>query len=320
MKRFLAALLLALSLGAGAQNPDAYSFALIGDTPYSRFERLHLPALLQEIAASGAAFIVHAGDIKDGGTPCDDALFQDRRALFDEQPLPFVLTPGDNEWADCGRKSAGGFDPLERLSWLRRHFYPPGQSLGRLAMAVQSQAEDPAFPAYRENLRWQRGPVLFLTLNLPGGDNHRGSRHHPRAEYLARGAANRAWLAEGFRRAGEARLGAVVVIFQANPDFEEHAERPPESRPDNGYRDFLDQLLAETLAFPGEVVAVHGDSHTHRIDHPLRDPATGEPLVRFTRVETYGYPFMGWVRARVAPGARPLLRFESRPYAPAETP
>jgi hypothetical protein len=319
MKRLLATfLLLTLPLVPHAEAPEAYTFAIIGDTPYSRFERQHLPAVMEQIAASGAAFIVHIGDFKGGDAPCNDALFQDRLTLFDDQPLPFVLTPGDNEWTDCAHKGAGGFDPVERLGWLRRHFYPQGQSLGRLAMAVSSQADDPAFPAYRENLSWQRGPVLFLTLNLPGGDNYRGSRQHPRAEYLDRLAANRAWLGEGFRRAREAGLGAVVVAFQADPGFEDYAASPPESRPDNGYRDFLDQLLAETLAFPGEVVAVHGDSHTHRIDHPLRDPARGEPLLNFTRVESYGYPFMGWVRARVEAGRRPLLRFESHPYAPTQ--
>jgi len=317
MRRLIAALLLvALAAAARAQAPDGYSFAIIGDTPYSRFERQHLPEVLEHIAASGAAFILHVGDFKSGSEPCDDALFQDRLSLFNDQPLPFVLTPGDNEWTDCRRKAAGGHDPLERLGWLRRHFFPPGQSLGRLAMAVTSQADDPAFPAYRENLRWQRSPVLFLTLNLPGGDNFRGSRQHPRAEYLDRLAANRAWLAEGFRRAREAGMGAIVVAFQANPGFEDYAAR----RPDDGYREFLDQLLAETENFPGEVVAVHGDSHTQRIDHPLRNPATGEPLANFTRVESYGYPFMGWVRARVAPDRRPLLRFEARSYAPAASP
>lgn len=313
-QRLLATVFLAiLSLSAHAQAPEAFSFALIGDTPYSRDERQHLPALLAQIADSGAAFIIHAGDIKSGGDSCSDAVLEDRLGLFDDQPLPFVLTPGDNEWTDCSRPAAGGFDPLERLGWLRRHFYPPGQSLGRQAMPVANQAEAPGFPAYRENLRWQRGPVLFLTLNVPGGDNHRGSRQHPRAEYLERQAANAAWLAAGFRRAREGGLAAVVVAFQANPGFEDYAE----SRPDNGYRDLLDQLLAEARAFPGQVVAVHGDSHTHRIDHPLRDPASGEPLANFTRVETYGYPFLGWVRVRVSPDLQPLLRFESRPYAAA---
>ena len=315
LRRLAACLALCLALPANAE-PDPYSFAIIGDTPYSRFERQHLPAMLEQIAASGAAFVVHVGDFKAGNAPCDDATFQDRLVLFDEQPLPFILTPGDNEWTDCASRSAGGYDPVERLGWLRRHFYRPGQSLGRLAMPVSSQADDPAFAAYRENLRWRRDPVMFLTLNLPGSDNHRGSRKHPRPEYLDRLAANRAWLAEGFRLAREARLSAIVVSFQADPGFEDYAASAPESRPDNGYRDFLDQLLAETLAFPGAVIAVHGDSHTHRVDHPLRDPATGEPLMNFTRVESYGYPFMGWVRARVEPDRRPLLRFESHSFAP----
>lgn len=316
----LLALVLVLPLAPRAAEPEAFSFALIGDTPYSAFERRHLPALLAQIADSSAAFIIHAGDIKAGDDSCGNAVLLDRLALFDDQPLPFVLAPGDNEWTDCARPAAGGFDPLERLGWLRRHFYPPSQSLGRQTMAVASQAEAPGFPAYRENLRWARGPVLFLTLNVPGSNNNRGARHHPNPEYLERQAANRAWLAEGFRRAREGGFAALVLTFQANPGFEEHADSRPEGRPDSGYRELLDQLLAETQAFPGQVVAVHGDSHVHRIDQPLRDPASGEPLANFTRVETYGFPFMGWVRVRVSPGARPLLRFESRAFAPAADP
>lgn len=316
--RRLAALLLVLALppGTRAEPPPAYTFALIGDTPYSTFERTHLPELLARIADSGAAFIVHVGDIKAGSAPCSDALLEDRLALFDRQPLPFILTPGDNEWTDCARPAAGGFDPLERLDWLRRHFFPPGRSLGQNPIAVTSQADAPGFPAYRENLRWQRGPVLFATLNLPGGDNHRGRRHHPNTEYVERQAANKAWLDETFRLALQARVGAVVLLFQADPGFEDYAER----RPDTGYREFLDQLLAATLAFPGEVVAVHGDSHTQRIDHPLRNPNTGDPIPRFTRVETFGYPFMGWVRVTVAPTRQPILKFEAEAFAPARQP
>lgn len=314
MKRFVTLLLaLALPSGADAEAPPTYTFALIGDTPYSSFERQHLPALLAEIAASGAAFIIHAGDIKSGSAPCSDALLEDRLRLFDDQPLPFILTPGDNEWTDCARPAAGRFDPLERLDWLRRHFFPPGVSLGGSRLAVESQSADPAFTAYRENLRWQRGPVLFVTLNVPGGDNHRGS--NPR-EYLQRQAANQAWLAQAFRLARETGQKAVVVIFQANPGFEEYAQ----SQPETGYRPLLDHLLAETRAFPGQVVAVHGDSHTQRIDHPLRDPADGSPVANFTRVETYGYPFMGWVRVRVDPASQPLLKFEPRAFAPPSPP
>ena len=104
----------------------------------------------------------------------------------------------------------------------------------------------------------------------------------------------------------------VVIAMQANPDIEDFgAGRHP-----RGFDRLMKQLLAETRAFAGEVLLIHGDTHLHRIDQPLKDPASGETIRNFTRLETYGSPFMGWVKVAVAPGERPLFRFQSRPYTP----
>ena len=35
-----------------------------------------------------------------------------------------IYVPGDNEWTDCHRANNGGYDPLERLAFLRAMFYP----------------------------------------------------------------------------------------------------------------------------------------------------------------------------------------------------
>ncbi|MDY0012293.1 MAG: hypothetical protein RBS40_05300 [Rhodocyclaceae bacterium] len=310
---YTAAVLAALlTIPALAQETEPYRFALMGDTPYTRFERTHLPAMLAEMEAAGAAFILHVGDIKASSERCDDQVLEDRRQLFDGQPLPFVLTPGDNEWVDCSRPAAGRFDPEERLAWLRRHFYPAGHSLGRQTMTVESQGDTAQFPEFRENLRWRRGPLLFATLHITGSGNNRGREATPTPEFLRREAANRAWLAEAFRQARDDALPALVLALQANPGLEDLAE----GRPSAGYASFLRQLQDELARYPGEVVLVHGDTHAHRIDHPLRDPASGEPLARFTRIETHGSPFMGWVLVKVQPGSPRLLRFESRTYAP----
>lgn len=292
---------------------EPYTFALFGDTPYSRFERAHMPALLERMAIAGARFVIHVGDFKAGQTPCTNAAFEDRLSLFDHQPLAFILAPGDNEWLDCGRASAGGFDPEERLAWLREHFFPPGRSLGAAPITLDSQASDPRHAAYRENLRWRMGPVLYATLNVPGPDNNWGDRIEPGSEHLARQRANTAWLAATFDLARRDGLAAVVIAFQADPAFEEAAA----GRPRRGFQALLDQLRESAEAFPGEVVIAHGDTHTHRIDHPLFD-RQGRLMVRVTRVETYGFPFMGWVEVRVTPGATPLFRFTSHLYAPGE--
>ena len=42
----------------------------------------------------------------------------------------------------------------------------------------------------------------------------------------------------------------------------------------------------------------------------------GSTVGNFTRVETFGSPFMGWVKVDVTPGSKPLFRPSGRPYAP----
>lgn len=311
MSRRAAALLLlaALPLWAAAQG---FSFALIGDLPYSDFERRHLPRMLEEIARTDASFVIHAGDIKNGYTPCSDELLWDRLVLFRAAPLPLVLVPGDNEWSDCHRPSNGGYAPLERLQVLRRLFFAGEHTLGRRPFRLERQSSDRRFAEFRENVRWVWGPVLFASLNMPGGDNNRGKGRRPSGEFVRRNQANLAWLAAAFDHARRQRLAGVVIIIQANPEF----ESANAGHPARGYRDFLERLRAETLAFAGQVVLVHGDTHNHRIDKPLLDPKTRRPVVNFTRVETFGSPVMGWVKAEVDPAYPSLFRFEARVYAP----
>jgi hypothetical protein len=101
-----------------------------------------------------------------------------------------------------------------------------------------------------------------------------------------------------------------MVVIQANPDFEAAAsgKAPP------GYKDFLNQLREETLAFAGQVVLVHGDSHRQQVNQPMRDPTTKEVVTNFTRVETYGSPWMGWIKATVDAKDPKVFRFEARPF------
>ncbi len=49
-----------------------------------------------------------------------------RIALLESSPIPLVYVPGDNEWTDCGRARACGYDPRERLAWLRRRAFGAG--------------------------------------------------------------------------------------------------------------------------------------------------------------------------------------------------
>jgi len=298
VRHVLAAFLLAVSMLAHA---ETWHFGLLGDTPYSPYERRELPRMLNRINDSQVAFIAHIGDFKGGQERCDDETFVDRLQLFDASNAPFIFVPGDNEWSDCERISNGAYDPLERLNKLRALFWPDNRSLGQKRLTLERQPG-----GYPEHARFRLGPVLFVSFNLPGGNNNFGMTDVPRAEFTVRNPAVLDWLSESFALARREKLAGIVLLFQADPDFHYFAK----GFPYRGYRDFLERLRSETMTFPGEVVVVHGDTHMSRIDQPLTD-GHGRTLTNFTRVETFGYPIMGWTRGSIDTESPRLFRFET---------
>lgn len=307
---FTAKLLLMLSLVGTlpTANAESLRFALIGDTPYSDHERTELPKMLAAIANRHVEFIAHVGDFKSGSSRCDDAVFEDRLKIFEASRVPFLFVPGDNEWTDCDRLSNGSYDPLERLNKLRQLFWHDEFSLGQKKLRLERQPG--TFP---EHSRFRLGTILFVTLNLPGGNNNRGLTDQVRPEFLARNPMLLSWLRDSFKLANREQLSGVVLLFQANPGFSHFAQGLPHS----GYREFLTLLQEESHHFSGRVVVVHGDTHISRIDQPLRD-INGRTNFRFTRVETHGYPFMGWTLGVMDTENPALVRFETHPWPDSE--
>ena len=303
MRFILIVATLAVAARALPARADTWRIALIGDTPYSSHERAELPKMLAAIAADNVDLIAHIGDIKHGRERCDDALFEDRRQLFDASPVPFVFVPGDNEWSDCDRTSAGAYDPRERLDRLRSLFWAGPASLGRRPVTLERQPG-----AYPEHSRFRLGPVLFVTLNLPAGNNW-GLTPEPREEWKRRNPQVIAWLKDSFALARQERLDGIVLLFHANPGFRHFSQ----GLTHRAFGGFLEALRGEVLAFPGQVVAVHGDTHISRVDRPLRD-ADGRTIASFTRVETFGYPLMGWTRAVIDTESPALIRFDTHPW------
>lgn len=303
MRRFaLAALLCTWNLLASA---ETWSFALLGDTPYSDYEREQLPKMFAAITESGAKLVLHIGDFKHGHSRCDDSVFADRQELFATVPVPFVFVPGDNDWLDCARVSNGGYDPLERLEKLRKLFWPDNRSLGQRPITLQRQAGRP------EHSRFRYGPVLFVTLNVPGHDNNYGIADKPQAEFESRTPQILAWLREGFARARKEQLRGIVIALQANPGFRQYQQGIAHP----GFKSLLETLQEESNTFPGQVLFLHGDTHSHQINQPLMG-ASGEILRNFTRIESYGFPFLGWVKVTIDDGLPALFRFESNPWQP----
>ena len=299
MKQLFTALLLG-AMSALAQ-AESWQFAVIGDTPYSNRERKEFPVLLREIEAANPAFILHAGDFKGSSDECDDGIFRDRLMLFNRSPRPFIYTPGDNEWTDCADLAAGSYDPIERLNKLRQLFFKAPRSLGRITIPVEQQsAESP------ENLRWQLGPVVFLSLNVPGPNNHYGLLRTPSAEFRIRNPLILDWLRQGFARARQQNARGIVILMQGDPAFNQFIGPLAHS----GYRELLETLRSESEAFAGQVLLIHGDTHSHRIDQPLKR-RNGQPLTNFTRLETFGSPFMGWEKVTIDSETPGLFRFET---------
>ena len=127
----------------------------------------------------------------------------------------------------------------------------------------------------------------------------------------ARDAANTQWLRDSFALAKSRGLRGLMVVIQADmgfdlPETETFNERTNSGF--DGYTAFLDALVAETRAFDGQVVLVHGDTHFFKMDKPLVDQAHLVP--NLTRLETFGSPNVHWVKVTVDPHSRNLFRFE----------
>lgn len=307
----LAALTLSLACAhadsSDGQHEDGYGkfeFALIGDTPYRSVDKFE--NVLNVINAEHKIkFVLHAGDIKTGSSACSDALFADRLERFNRFEMPFVYTPGDNEWTDCHRVAAGQYQPLERLAKLRAMFFAtPGQTLGAKPMPVESQAADPVHAEFVEHTRWTRQHVTFATLHVVGSQNaldpfdpnSTAVRTQADDDEVARRiAATLAWIRDTFAQAKADDSRGVLFLFQANPNF----EFAPGSAERKGFDDILALLRDESIAFGNPVVLAHGDSHYMRIDKPVRIGGTAVP--NLTRVETFGDSDYHWLRIAVDP-------------------
>lgn len=292
---------------ASADAHGRFSFALIGDMPYGPEGDVKFPNVIADINADRQIdFVVHDGDIKNGSSLCSDAMYLARLDLFNSFLAPLIYVPGDNEWTDCHRANNGAYDPLERLALLRSLFFPDEHSLGQRTIALKRQSADPAYAAYPENVLWMMKHVVFAGLHVVGSNNNLGRTPAADAEHVARNAATLDWLRKAFAVARLTRAKAVMLIIQANPDF----DLPATER--TGFNDFLASLEAETIAYGRPVVLVHGDSHYFRIDKPMLGARSGRRVENFTRVETFGERDNHWLRVTVEPLSPNVFVFDQR--------
>ncbi len=331
------AVIVAILLAGTAHAQNAFQFGLIGDMPYTKVQEREFGFVLAELNRADLAFVVHVGDFEFdsrpynqnpslASMPCVDANYKTMLGVFQSVRHPFVLTPGDNDWTDCWPLQAQKADPLELLGKIRTMFYPDGKSLGQRTMPVESQAQQPAFAKFRENLRWSIGGVTFVTLHIVGSNDNFGRTPEMNAEHLERKAANLAWLKATIARAKTDNSRGIVVMTQANPGFENYwppaakgryfgpfvGRSSPPPKPESAFDDYIAALQDELEAYDKPVAYLHGDTHLFRIDKPLYSRKTNRLFENFTRVETFGWPDTHWVLVSVDPASPQLFRFEAK--------
>jgi hypothetical protein len=292
--------------------PDSFAFGVYGDGPYEPWEQGRWRRVLADVASTDVAWLIHLGDLF--WYPCSDEMYARRARELAAVPHPVVYTPGDNEWSDCWQSRPGGWDPLDRLAELRGAFFSqPGVSTGTPRMTLETQAADTAFAEFPENVRWRRGGFVFATLHLVGGGNAMAPfpARTPASdeESTRRMQAVLDWTRATFDTARATGANGVVLVFHAEIGLD-LSENP---RGRDGYQTFIAEMERQTAGFPGEVIAIHGDSHHYRVDHPLADSA-GRTYERFTRIETYGSPDIGWLRIALDTVAGKVARVEGRRF------
>ena len=138
-------------------------------------------------------------------------------------------------------------DPIERLNHERALFNSTSQSLGEAHADARraSRARAARTRSIRRTSAGRYGPVVYLGLNVQGSNDnypyHDTDAENPAApsgatprssgmrdEETARKAADLHWLQEGFAYAKQIHAKGVLIVWQADPNFnnEQHLTNP----------------------------------------------------------------------------------------------
>jgi hypothetical protein len=243
------------------------TFYGIGDVPYFLpGDNAKLRRLYQALKADGGKFMVHVGDITDGISPLTDGAMLHVRDLFDEAPIPLVYTPADNCWGDAHRPSMGGYDPRERLAFLRKNFYRAGRyTFGQGRLEVVSQAASKQHGEFIENVRFIESRVMFVGLHLHNGYNIYTGKESI-AELRRRNAALQSWLEEAFASvdAGDAD---AVVLFSQDTLFSNAKNKVSAAKP--GFEGIYATVAGFAVRSGKPLLCIIGGGHRFIVEKPL---------------------------------------------------
>jgi hypothetical protein len=217
-----------------ATDEASVRFSAIADVPYDDDEHEKLRAYIAEHnALDPSAFVIHLGDFKPYNTDCSEEVFGAVAKTLRTFEAPVFLVPGDNEYNDCK-------DPVTALSLWRTTFAEFAQNWNG-APVVQRQE------TRIENFAWVQDRVLFVGINLVGGDVHDEDEWATRMEDDAR------WVESNF--AAEAGNIDAAVLFS-------HATLGDNQAP------FLARFRAASATLGLPVLYIQGDQHAWRQERP----------------------------------------------------
>ena len=316
-----------------ANTPVRFTIALTGDMPYDALGVAQTPNVIAAINANPKIdFTLFDGDTMSGkGDKCTDAAYPALKAnFFDKFTRPIFYSVGDNEWVDCDRAVKGGYDPLTRLALVRSNFFQDAAgnyiSLGgKFKSSVAPKIlHDPVYP---ELQMFSYKGITFIIPHVPGSANNSAvaspafktyndtAKDGDDVEYKARDAANVAWIAKGFAKAKEDNSVGVIIVVQANMDWEGYLrdQVSPNNENTAAFAATKQAILTGTLAFAKPVLLQNGDEHWYQVDMPMNETAgklvekdKGTLVENFTRVQTFGSAFNHWVELTIDPRAENL--------------
>jgi hypothetical protein len=321
-----------------ANAPAKFSLALTGDMPYDALGVTQTPNVIAEINANPRIdFTLFSGDTMSGkGDKCTDAAYPALRTnFFDKFTRPIFYTIGDNEWVDCDRAVKGGYDPLTRLALVRSNFFQDATGAyislgGKFKGTTPKVLHDAVYP---ELQMFSYKGITFIIPHVPGSANNSAVTSPAfktyndtavdgnDAEYKARDAANVAWIAKGFAKAKADDSVGVIILVQADMDWEGFARNQASPNNENtaAFAATKQAILTGTLAFAKPVLLQNGDQHWFQVDMPMNETAgklveldKGTLVENFTRVQTFGSAFNHWVELTIDPRSDSLWTFTPR--------
>lgn len=296
---------------AGA--PAPYSFAVVSGVLGSPADEPAAQRMLEAMARErNLAFVVYAGNLKGAKEACRDSVYMQRGALLDSARVPLVFIPGHDDWVTCNTAAGGGYDPVERLDYLRQTLLSDAALPDPGALQITRESEVARFRPYRENARWVRDDIVYVALNAPVPNNHFSTAGGRNGEFEDRIIANGFWIDHAAEYAKRRDARALVLIFEGDPQFDryERAERfawlrfnRPRTR--DGFRELKRTLVKAAATFRGPILVMHASStplaNGFVIDRPLRADG-GELIGNVTRVAIGPrQPASQWVRVGVSP-------------------